>query len=90
VPATKAAASETSATVVPTAEAPAAKVAAKTTTEVTAPTTAAGVAAEGRGISGREHVERSRDGGSSEHRLECLADHETLQYIAERSVRFGH
>jgi hypothetical protein len=57
--------------------------------EVTASATAAEMAAKGGCISGRECAERNRDGGSSEHRLECLADHDALQCIAGRSVRFG-
>lgn len=83
--------SKTSAAVVPTAEAPAAKVATAETTaaEVTASPTATEVAAERRRVGRREHADWNRNGGGSEHRLDCLADHHALQCIAGRTVRFG-
>jgi hypothetical protein len=58
--------------------------------EMAAPAPAAEVTAEGRRIRRREHADRNRDGGGSEHGLECLADHGTLQYIPGRTVRFGN
>lgn len=84
--------STTEAARVSTAEASAAKVASTepTSAEMAAPAAAAEVAAEGGCVGRRKHADRNRDGGGSEHGLECLADHGTLQCIAERPVRFGH
>lgn len=87
--------SKTSAAVVPTAEAPAKVATAETTAaevtaaEVTASPTATEVAAERRRVGRREHADWNRNGGGSEHRLDCLADHHALQCIAGRTVRIG-
>ena len=100
VPTTKAprmAAAETAATGVTPAEAARVSAAEASTAKVaptkTSPTKVAApapeMAAEGGSISGREHADRNRDGGGSEHGLECLADHDALQSIAGRPVRFG-
>jgi hypothetical protein len=45
------------------------------------------MAAEGECVGRREHADRSRDGGGSQHGLEGLADHHALQCIAERFIR---
>ncbi len=76
---------------VSTAEAPAAEVAPAETAaaEMAASAPTPEVAAEGRRVGRREHADRSRDGGGSEHGLECFADHGNLQYIAEQPVCFG-
>jgi len=58
--------------------------------EVTASATAAEMSAKGRCVIGRECAEWNRDGSSGEHGLECLADHDALQCIAGRPVRFGN
>jgi hypothetical protein len=92
----KAAAAETHTTRVPNARMTAARVPAETAgmppTEA-APaevTTTTEVAAEGRRVGRRERADRNRDGGSSEHRLECPTDHRTLQYRSEQSICFGN
>lgn len=58
-----------------------------TTAEVT--TAATEVAAESGRIGRRERADWNRNGGRSEHRFDCLADHRTLQCDAGRFDRFG-
>ena len=70
-------------------EASASEVSPAKTASAEVPAATTGMAAEGGRVGHREHADRDRDGGGSEHGFECLADHHALQCIAKRRVRFG-